>query len=418
MLQFMIRMIPVSLFLLPNSLLNLIGINYMGTGGSALGKLHPSFYLSLAALGFTFLLSRSVAGHFSNAVKGTYRLPMAAAILTTFVTMILSRSGTGDFSAAIVTFLTPAIVAYVFQFASTKSRQFIYNFLVIFFAINSLVGLVELVTSWRLLPYYVSDQIITFDRRPTALLGHPLLNALLTGAFLLAMITRQITLGQKVPQLLQMALHGAAIFAFGGRASLAFLVIISGIYALRHSGLIVRAKVRQSVRSMALVISGILFFVVLTVTGVTETLLDRFVNATDSTNTRFAALSLLEMLSFREWLIGVEGPARTFYLNVLQTPFGIEISVIAMIYVYGLPLAALLIWSTYRLLFQWASNDYPGKRYLVVFFIMSTLTSLSIGSKSLLISQFLIILFCLPAALEEKQKQSAGNLQLTPKSAR
>lgn len=418
MLQFMIRMIPVSLFLLPNSLLNLIGINYMGTGGSALGKLHPSFYLSLAALGFTFLLSRSVAGHFSNAVKGTYRLPMAAAILTTFVTMILSRSGTGDFSAAIVTFLTPAIVAYVFQFASTKSRQFIYNFLVMFFAINSLVGLVELVTSWRLLPYYVSDQIITFDRRPTALLGHPLLNALLTGAFLLAMITRQITLGQKVPQLLQMALHGAAIFAFGGRASLAFLVIISGIYALRHSGLIVRAKVRQSVRSMALVISGILFFVVLTVTGVTETLLDRFVNATDSTNTRFAALSLLEMLSFREWLIGVEGPARTFYLNVLQTPFGIEISVIAMIYVYGLPLAALLIWSTYRLLFQWASNDYPGKRYLVVFFIMSTLTSLSIGSKSLLISQFLIILFCLPAALEEKQKQSAGNPQLTPKSAR
>lgn len=418
MLQFMIRMIPVSLFLLPNSLLNLIGINYMGTGGSALGKLHPSFYLSLTALGFTFLLSRSVAGHFSNAVKGTYRLPMAAAILTTFVTMILSRSGTGDFSAAIVTFLTPAIVAYVFQFASTKSRQFIYNFLVIFFAINSLVGLVELVTSWRLLPYYVSDQIITFDRRPTALLGHPLLNALLTGAFLLAMITRQITLGQKVPQLLQMALHGAAIFAFGGRASLAFLVIISGIYALRHSGLIVRAKVRQSVRSMALVISGILFFVVLTVTGVTETLLDRFVNATDSTNTRFAALSLLEMLSFREWLIGVEGPARTFYLNVLQTPFGIEISVIAMIYVYGLPLAALLIWSTYRLLFQWASNDYPGKRYLVVFFIMSTLTSLSIGSKSLLISQFLIILFCLPAALEEQQKESAGNLQLTPKSAR
>lgn len=395
MLQFMIKMIPVSLFLLPNSLLNLIGINYMGTGGSTLEKLHPSFYIGLVAVGLTFMLRNLGKAEIPPWIRGTYRLPLAAGLATTFVTFVLSRSGTGDISAAIVTFLSPAIFAYVLQFAGARTRQFIYKFILAFFLVNSLVGLTELATSWRLLPYYVSDEVITFDGRPTAMLGHPLLNALLTGVFLLAMITRQITLGLPAAYLAQMALHAAAIFAFGGRASLAFVVIITGVYALRHSGLIARAKVRQSVRSMALVVCGFVFFAILTLIGVTDALLDRFINATDSTNTRFAALTLLELLQFKEWLIGVEGPARSYYLNILQTPFGIEISVIAMIYVYGLPLTILLVYSTYRLLFQWARNGYPGARYTVAFFIMSTLTALSIGSKSLLISQVMVMMFAL-----------------------
>lgn len=393
MLQFVIRFIPVSLFLLSNSLLNVLGINYMGSGGSAAGKLHPSFYITLVAVGLTFLLARRAP--VQTWIKRSFVFPLVAASIATLAAIVLGRPGSGDSSAALVTFLTPALIAYVLQFASERTRLFCTRFMAAFFITNSLIGLVELGTSWRLLPYYVSDTVITFDNRPTALLGHPLLNALMTGVVLLSLVTRQITDGLPLSAQLQMALHATALFAFGGRASLLLFVLITTVYVIRHSGLLVRVRVRQSARSMLLALLGIVFFGILSVAGVTEALFERFVSASDSTNTRFAAFELLNMLSLTEWLIGTDTSARAYYLMILETPYGIEISPIAMIYVYGLPIAFLLLVSVYQLLFRWASNSFAGARYVVMFTILSSLTSLSIGSKSLMISQMLIILFAL-----------------------
>lgn len=387
--------IPLSLFLLPNAVLNMAGIDYMGSQGSAFGKLHPVFYLCAVGIGLTLLPGIRHKRSAAEWIAGSFRPLLLAGSLAALAALILARTGGGDVSAALVTFVMPALLAYLLQYASEGDRRVFSAFITAFFVINSLVGLLEMASAWRLLPYYIGDRVVTFDPRPTALLGHPLSNALLTGVILLSLVTRQIASGITTGQFLQLALHMTALFAFGGRAALLLAIVVAAIYMARYSGLFVPVKVGQSMRAFLLASMGLVVLAAVVALGVAETMADRLLYATDSTGTRFAALRLPGILSAQEWLIGAEPAARILHRSTLNTPYGIELSPIAMIHAYGLPIAALLIAATWQLLFRWARTSFPGADYVVFFFILATLTSLSIGSKSLLISQMLVILFAL-----------------------
>jgi hypothetical protein len=155
---------------------------------------------------------------------------------------------------------------------------------------------------------------------------------------------------------------------------------------------------RQRLRALALAAFGLALLAILVALGVADPLFERLANAADSTNTRLAALRLPAMLTAREWLIGADPAARAAYQTALDTPYGIEIAPVAMVLVYGLPLTALLLVATCQLLLRWSRDSFPGARAVVLFFVMATMTSLSIGSKSLLISQMLVILCALHPA--------------------
>jgi hypothetical protein len=124
--------------------------------------------------------------------------------------------------------------------------------LVAIFAADALLALVEFSTGWRLIHIEVPEGVtadptrtdlvfdwradLASDWRATALFGHPLENAMLMGAFLICLVSRGtawlgsgLRFGLGVLALL-------AMFAFGGRVSLVFSMLIAGGRRTRRLG--------------------------------------------------------------------------------------------------------------------------------------------------------------------------------------
>ncbi|SIR11345.1 hypothetical protein SAMN05880582_106229 [Rhizobium sp. RU20A] len=101
MLYLLFRLSIAAIFLLSGSLLYKVGINYVGSAGSVIVKLHPSFYMLLMCFGLAFLPMRigTAGGSHGSGLAATYTLPFAAGMIATAVTAVLARSGTGDLSA-------------------------------------------------------------------------------------------------------------------------------------------------------------------------------------------------------------------------------------------------------------------------------------------------------------------------------
>lgn len=392
MLQLSLWLLAVSLFALPNNLLVGAGIRYMSGEGSLLEKLHPSFYLLCLICVMTAMLRPVAWRAIPDWLRRGWLLPSLAALVSLAVVALMARSGGGDLSSLVITFLAPAMLAYVLQFAGTRAVSATSGFLALFFIANSGLGLFEFLSGWRLLPFYAADQLITFDNRPTALLGHPLVNALLTGAVLLVSLSRLVSFGLSPGLLLAAALHLCGLLLFGGRAALVLCLGLAAFMLLRHFGVLSRVLLAFSRRAMMLCALGLLALTVLLASGIADPLLERFAASTKSDQSRLATVAVLSQLTFGEWSMGLEPEMRRVYHAMLNTPFGFESAPIAMTAAYGLPLTVLLLFSAWCLLSRFARQ--AGQHITVTYFMLTSATSLSIGSKSLLVSQMLLILFC------------------------
>ncbi|MDQ0319708.1 hypothetical protein QO002_001846 [Pararhizobium capsulatum DSM 1112] len=342
----------------------------------------------------TAMLRQGARRNISLWIRNGWRAPCLCAGFALSIVSFLARSGGGDLSSIIVTFLAPGMLAYALQFASRRTISIVSTFLAFFFVANSMLGIFEFLSGLRLLPFYAADQLITFDNRPTALLGHPLINALLTCAVLLISLSKLVSLGLALRRLFCAGLHLCAAVVFGGRAALVLSGCLATFFLFRHFGVLSKVRVFFSRRAMTLALLGLICLAMLFMSGIADPLLERFVASAKSDHARIASAAVLTQLTPVEWLIGMEPDLRRAYQAMLETPFGFESAPIAMTTAYGLPLTLLLLLSTWSLLSRFARDAFAGSRAVIVYLMLASWTSLSIGSKSLLISQMLIILLC------------------------
>mgnify|MGYP000945125145 CR=1 FL=1 len=94
------------------------------------------------------------------------------------------------FTALIDTFLLPIIAIILIDEQRDTVAFPVEMFLHVFLCLNALLGLFEVVSGWRLVPYVANGVEITSDWRATAIMGHPLANACVTGCYLLALLLR------------------------------------------------------------------------------------------------------------------------------------------------------------------------------------------------------------------------------------
>ncbi|SDX36882.1 hypothetical protein SAMN05421681_10523 [Lysobacter enzymogenes] len=215
------------------ALLTVLGIPYDAPYGPFWFKLHPGDYPLLMAL------ACSLAACGNPLVEGLRRLraqPLLAAYLAAVVLAFaysLLRHGPSGSAFFIDTLMMPAVAALVLVALGDARLRGLCRLLLAAVVANAVIGLVEVALQRHVVPYTVAGGVAVIEDkfRATALLGHPLENALLTSVALLA------ALDLPLPSLRRWALCGLlvlALLAFGGRAS----------FLLSASALLVQAVLR------------------------------------------------------------------------------------------------------------------------------------------------------------------------------
>lgn len=229
-LPFRLALVGLVLYLLvSDNLLVSQGIPYAIPGGPFLFKLHPGTYL--IALGFILLLFQ---GHPREQWPRLFACATAPLLFAGVVFCILIytviRFGPSGNAFFIDTLLMPACLATIFLQAPLRLQRLVFRLVLAVLVFNALLGILEALTEWRLVPFLIGDQPATEDFfRSSALGGHPLKNSQRTATLLIAALLLPVS-----KLLFLIPLLVIALLVFGGRTALALSVLLLGGWGLYY----------------------------------------------------------------------------------------------------------------------------------------------------------------------------------------
>lgn len=396
------------LFFLGGQALDLLGWAYTSSSGSAITKIHPVTYI--AAIGALAALLSLRPVYWRYVVSLPFLLFILAAAGLIYRAISIQKSGEiggGEASGAIVTWITPALILIILQAVQKDQFNRLAATLRVFFVVNSVMALAERLVGHRFVPGFLDLE--TGESRATALLGHPLNGALLTGLLIVALVTaprRGITPWIRLPEI---SLHMLAMFAFGGRSALIltpFILVISAVFG-RQRNFGRGGSFFQRAIPLAAIAAGIMLLF-LKVPFVDETL-NRFTQDTRSSGTRDASIKLLNALTSDQLRWGADLSQRTILQTFFGLPHGIELAWISMAVTYGLVATIPVLIALPLLLFSTSSKLDRSAFYMTVLFLVVTGGSLSIASKSLLVAQMIVMIYVL-CQLPEVIRVNVGDL--------
>lgn len=389
------------------SILNAIGLGYV-TGNPILG-IHMSSYIAFAVAGL--VLAIALNGRRLQSL--TY--PVAVLYMTGFcvlMTGLLVVTGETGFrlTVVLVTFLTPAILLFLVRNRGPGVFEFVSLFVTVFLVINSATGFYEYGTGNRLFPYITGLETITFDPRPTAILSHPLINAIVTGTYLLSLMIVAVRRGATAIRLAGILYFTASMFSFGGRAALVAVFVVFALYAVYQVATVLLSGGRESKSAVrtAFIVAGLAVALpIFLTTPIAAIMLDRFSNSRGSDETRTAALVMLDSLRGDELIFGLELATRTQLQASLGSNNGVELSWVSLVLYFGVPATVGLLVGMFGLIWSAAMRD-RDQLFVGLFFVVTTFGSLSIGSRSLLLSQLMILMSFGPIASVRRRLSAPG----------
>ena len=323
-------------FLVSAKVLQWAGLPYATPGGSALAKFHPATFLSLAALAVTALAvgpGRLVAW-LALQRPGLVAFGFAIVLLLFQVVAVQKL----PVSAVADTFVMPLALFIAISALADRPAGRLATMLHVLFFVNSAIGYVEYLTGFRLTPNFINGEVVTYDWRATALFGHPLSNALLTGVYLLVLTGsggRRFDIAMRA---FLVVFNIGAMAAFGGRAA---TVAVLGLLALRGvvAGLKLIAGARFSRRgvvsvTVALTLVGTIGTVAI-LAGFADSFLDRFQNDYGSAGTRIAMFHIFDGANWHDRIFAPDLGQITANQHRLGLAIAIESFVVAFLAYYG-----------------------------------------------------------------------------------
>jgi len=383
----------VALFLLSGQTLNLIGVPYDAIGGNPLIKIHPASYLSMLALA-VWIVADGGFGPFLARVwresPGVLVLFLAIGFLT-FQVIVVQKTPISQVTDNFV--LTACLFVALVRLAPGEIKLLALVVQAIL-VVNSFLGYAEVLGGFRLTPLTVNGQVLTWDWRATALLGHPLMNAMATAVCLVS-----LALGagpfRRTPRLMLVLFHFGALFFFGGRTAIvlsaAALVAITAFGAAR---LILGRRFPVTMAAAAtLAVTILVIGAILAVDGgLIDRIIGRFLDDEGSAMARVAMLSIFRDMSWQEIVFGPNVAAVKAMMPRIGTPLAIESAYVGFVAYYGgfvtvfflMGLAAFFIELVRRF-------GPPVLMPLGIYFVMSTAIS-SFSTKSLELALLTILI--------------------------
>lgn len=377
---------------IPSALLPLIGWDYTLLSGSGVMKIHPSSYLAFLLAG-TLVLLRWTERDLAGAWRRFIPLPVLVyglAILSILAFMTFFHGG-GSVGFMIDTLLMPAVVILLLQHLTLAQLARLFRIMVWIFTLNVGIALIEAVSGQRLIPFTVQGIVVVHDRRPTALLGHPLSNAHLTAVMLFLLLG---CLHRRATKVLGGGFLALGLIAFGGRSAMVLFALCYCVYLC----ILFPRKARAGTlrwADLVLLSGGILLgpgvlLLVFALTPFGQLMLERM-TWDDSAETRLSLFGIFRYLSPTDLLIGIPLERLNTYLLLLDIPWTIENAWVQLLVRFGLIFFAVFLWALSRL-FRFLARDLPLEGvFALVLFLLIASSNNSLSGKGNILSVMTIL---------------------------
>ncbi len=378
----------------------MLGVNHGGSGGAFWEKLHPATYLAALAFALQLLSRRKRWAYLENLCV---KFPGAAYFVVVWLLLIAFASLVQHTPIAplIETYLIAVVALFMVDDLAKDWREFLRRFLHGVLFVNAMLGIAEFYTQLKLFPDVNAVDDAIGDYRSTALLGHPLANAAVTGLYILCLVLggdgkltplwRALML---LPQICSMA-------AFGGRTSILVTSLILAIILIKSAALLLIGK-RFDLRSAVtmVVLAPLAFatgFYVFSA-GFLDKLVQRFIDDNGSAEARVVMFRLFDLFDFNEILWGPRPEIVNSALITLGIRIGIENTWIALAFQYGLIMAGIFIAGMFMLFWEYWRRSHSGAYFLFLFFFILITSAIGLSVKTMLFVEFsLLLLFIFPA---------------------
>lgn len=367
-------------FLFGGYMLEDMGIQYVSEGGTPILKIHAYSYVILATIGI-FTLKEGIRDQFArlNSLAKPWLFSM---FMVSFVICYgLFRYGTSGMAYTIDTFLTPLLFLLFLSRLNISECRRLLSLIAGLLLFNSILSILEFVTSTRI----VDVEFSSFSHfRSTALLTHPLNNALITAGLTLLVFNKT-----RVPSIIYLSIILLSMFAYGGRAAIGILLLFSAIACVPYAFRTLSVGIKASKQGFAVMLcifylSIVVVGFILVQSGISERIISKL-HIDESASTRFDVFYLLEQLTPSEWLLGASKNLQSsidLYLGISV----IENFVIAWVISFGLICTIPLLLTLFSI-FIALSRRVNGIALLAVpvfFFVSITNNSLTTKTPALL----------------------------------
>ncbi|WP_237155596.1 VpsF family polysaccharide biosynthesis protein [Oryzibacter oryziterrae] len=383
-----------ALLLLSSLTLDAIGVPYSSPDGSALLKIHPASYLSVLSLLFWILADGGPARFFHRSWRESPGCLVFVLVIgvVLFQALVVQKS---PLSAVIDNFLLAVALFAGLQRLKPEEFRMLGFVLQLFFFLNSLIGYAEVAGHFHFVPMYENGQLATYDWRGRALLGHPLVNAMMTGLYI---ITLAMQGGPARPslRLFLIAFHFGAMVCFGGRTSTVLTGLVLALVGGRYFAALLmgrRFSLEAGIAAVVVLTASAIILPYALDAGFFDKFLGRFVDDSGSANTRLAMLSVFRELPLSEVLIA---PNREIIHDTqlkLGLAIAIESAVIGSIATYGGLVAGLLFLGVGAYLYEFVRRF--GRRALppLAAYAVIAASATSFATKSTEIGLLTLLLF-------------------------
>lgn len=385
------------LFTISNLALLELGWQYDDTGGGPIDKLHPASWLAFGLFGLhLFRWGNPLTGVLVIFDRHRDLLPFIAGIV--FMMFYSALVLKAPFTIFIETFLAPLLMFLLFEGLSNREGKRLAWLIHFLMMCNALLGIYEFVYAYHLTPLVVNGEVLTDELRSTALLGHPLANAAIVGSYVL-----MLAIGGRhdlpgILALMLFSLNLASMFVFGGRAATVLVAIALSLIGLQRFIGIVRGNgIRIHTVQTALVAIPLycLVIVALSEYGFFDAFVSRIADDDGSASTRVAMFQIFEHVHWTDLMFAPDAKHIGTWASVYGLDYGIENFILAFVFSFGI--LATVVFLPTLLLFCGAVVRAlrPKALWIFVYFFAVAMTSVSLASKSPLLSIIVVAMMVL-----------------------
>ncbi len=390
------------------------GLPYFEAGGNLLSRIHPATPLALFALVLRCLAARAparLAARLAFGDPGVVLLMAATTIAAVFAVFVDKTPVT----PLVDTFVLPAAFALLLRDLDPAIARRLAVAVAVLLAANAAVAAAEVLTDWRLVPIDVPDTVTgdptqpgaTFswqaelaeDWRARALLGHPIVNGAITGAFVLCLAAPGAGWLPPLARAGLIALSGASLFTFGARTSLVLTIVLAAALlgwgaasAVARGSRLTPSRFAAGLVCLALAVAAA---AMLAHGDFFARTLQRFTADQGSATTRITMFALLEPISLSDLMLRPDKDLVATLQRLYGLEFGIESSWLGLALTYGLPVATMLLVAVLAFFRSIAASSGPGASIVLAFYFILVSVTASVSGKTTTLAMVvaLILLF-------------------------